>query len=100
MNRQKKTLPKCDMASSQNEELVAQLHHAQKVALDDTANALESIILQQKLTIAVHAPYESNIMDAKKDVIDAMVNLAVASSGDDLEEVRAILSDYGLEDMI
>ena len=44
-----KTLPKCDMTVSQKEELTVQLKHAQRTAMDDTANALESIIHQQKL---------------------------------------------------
>lgn len=38
-----KTQPKCDMTVSQNEEILAQLKHAQRVAMDDTANALDSI---------------------------------------------------------
>ena len=82
------------------EEITAQLHHAQKVALDDTANALQSIIRQQRITEEMKAPFAGNVTDAKKDVLDAMVNLAIASSGSELSTARSLLSDYGLEDII
>ncbi len=95
-----KTLPKCDMTVSQNEELTAQLKHAQRVAMDDTANALDSIIQQQMLTVAADAPNVGNVKDAKQEVIEAMVSLAIAASEDGLEGARALLSDYGLEHMV
>ena len=95
-----KTQPKCDMAVSQNEEITAQLKHAQRVAMDDTANALDSIIYQQKLTIAADAPNVGNVKEAKQEVIEAMVSLAIAASEDGLEGARALLSDYGLEHMV
>ena len=59
MEKQMKTLPKCDMTVSQKEELTVQLKHAQRTAMADTANALDSIIQQQKLTIAADAPNTS-----------------------------------------
>jgi hypothetical protein len=46
------------------------------------------------------APFAGNVTDAKKDVLDAMVNLAIASSGSELSTARSLLSDYGLEDII
>ena len=100
MDQKKNTLPKCDKTDSQNEELTAQLKHAQRVAMDDTANALDSIIQQQKLTIAADAPNVGNVKDAKQEVIEAMVSLAIAASEDGLEGARALLSDYGLEHMV
>ena len=95
-----KTLPKCEMTVSQKEELIVQLKHAQRVAMDDTAYALGSIIQQQKLTIAADAPNVGNVKDAKQEVIEAMVSLAIAASEDGLEGARALLSDYGLEHMV
>ena len=95
-----KTQPKCDMAVSQNEEVLAQLKHAQRTAMDDIANALESIIHQQKLTKAVRAPRWGNVRDAKQEVIEAMVSLAIAASDDGLNGAKAILSDYGLDHVI
>lgn len=96
----KKTDYKCDVSLKKNGDRIAQLHHAQKTALDDTANALQSIIRQQKLTDELKAPFAGNVADAKKEVIDAMVNLAIASSGSKLSKARSLLSDYGLEEMI
>ena len=96
----KKTDFKCDVSSKKNGDRFAQLHHAQKTALDDTANALQRIIRQQRLTEEMKAPFAGNVTDAKKDVLDAMVNLAIASSGSELSTARSLLSDYGLEDII
>lgn len=42
----------------------------------------------------------SNFITLKNDVIDAMVNLAIASSDGSFAKTRDILSEYGLEDMI
>lgn len=100
MEKQMKTLPKCDMTVSQKEELTVQLKHAQRTAMDDTANALESIIHQQKLTKAAGAPKWCNVRDAKQEVIEAMVSLAIAASDDGLKGAKAILSDYGLDHMV
>jgi hypothetical protein len=80
------------MTVSQNEELTAQLKHAQRVAMDDTANALDSIIQQQKLTIAADAPNVGNVKDTKQEVIEAMVSMAIAASEDGLEGARALFS--------
>ncbi len=96
----KSTETRCDRESEKKEDLVARLHHAQKTALDDTATALKSIVSQQKMAQASNAPNQGNVMDAKKDVIDAMVNLAIASSEDGMAGVRTILAGYGLEDMV
>lgn len=94
-----KTENKCDDSPCKTG-LITQLHHAQNEALDVTAGSLRSIINLQKLAIRTHSDYVGNILDAKKDVIDAMVNLAVASSEEGMKGVRKILSGYGLEDMI
>jgi hypothetical protein len=72
---QEMTENKCDSLSKKNGDTIAQLHHAQKTALDDTATALQSIIRQQQLTEAIDTSHQGNVTDAKKDVIDAMVTL-------------------------
>lgn len=97
---QEMTENKCDSLSKKNGDTIAQLHHAQKTALDDTATALQSIIRQQQLTEAIDTSHQGNVTDAKKDVIDAMVNLAIASSDGSFAKTRDILFEYGLEDMI
>lgn len=95
-----KTLPKCDKTVSQNDDITTQLKHAQRAAMDDTAIALDSIILQQKLTVVADAPNVRNVKDAKQEVIEAMVSLAIAASEDGLDGARALLSDYGLDHMV
>lgn len=95
-----KTLPKCDMAVSQNEEITAQLKHAQKVAMDDTANALQSISELKRLATKTKQPNTGNIFDAKMDLWDAMIQLGiVASNGEGFAKVKEILSNYDLEDL-
>ena len=66
----------------------------------NTAKALQSIISQQKLTSEIKDQRYGNVLEAKKDVVDAMVNLAIASSEGSHTKTREILSGYGLEDMI
>ena len=95
-----KTLPKCDMAVSQNEEIAAQLKHAQIVAMDDTANALQSISELEQLATKTKQPHTGNILYAKMDLWDAMIQLGiVASNGEGFAKVKEILSNYGLEDL-
>lgn len=77
-----------------------QLILARRAALDDTAKALQSIISQQKLTSQLKDERYGNVLEAKKDVVDAMVNLAIASSHGSHSKTKEILSGYGLEDMI
>ena len=82
------------------DEITAQLHHAQKVALDDTANALQSITELEKLTSDTNQPNKGNVLDAKQDLWDAMVQLGiVASNGEGYAKIKEILSNYGLEDL-
>ena len=82
------------------EEITVQLHHAQKVALDDTANALQSITELEKLTNDTKQPNKGNVLDAKQDLWDAMVQLGiVASNGEGYAKIKEILSNYGLEDL-
>lgn len=81
-------------------EKAAQLHHAQKVALDDTANALQSITQLEKIAIETNQHNKGNVIDAKKDLWDAMVQLGiVASNGEGYAKIKEILSNYGLEDL-
>ena len=76
------------------------MHHAQKVALDDTANALQSITELEKLAIDTNQPNKGNVLDAKQDLWDAMVQLGiVASNGEGYAKIKEILSNYGLEDL-
>ena len=72
------------------EEKTAQLHHAQKVALDDTANALQSITELEKLTSDTNQPNKGNVLDALG---------IVASNGEGYAKIKEILSNYGLEDL-
>jgi hypothetical protein len=76
------------------------LELAQKKALDDCAAALQSIVDLHEIVIATKHPTPGNILDAKKDLWDAMVNLAiVASRGGDYDMVKEILAGYGLEEI-
>ena len=82
------------------EEKTAQLHHAQKTALDDTANALQSITELEQLAIETNQHNTGNVRDAKQDLWDAMVQLGiVASNGEGYAKIKEILSNYGLEDL-
>lgn len=100
MKEKLKTLPKCDMAVSQNEEIKAQLKNAQRVALDDTASALQSITELEQLASKTKQPNTGNIRNAKEALGDAMVQLGiVASNGEGFAKVKEILSNYGLEDL-
>lgn len=90
----------CGPVSEGHDELTAQLLITRKAALDATAAALQSIILQQKLTIMTDSPCGGNISDAKKHLVDAMVDLAVASSYGSYPVAKKILAGYGLDDMI
>ena len=76
------------------------LETVQRRSLDTTAAALQSVIEQQKITEQNNAPNGGNILIAKQDLVDAMVNLAIASSHGSYTNTRNILSEYGLEDMI
>ena len=76
------------------------LEQVQRRSLDTTAAALHSVIEQQKITEQNNAPNGGNILIAKQDLVDAMVNLAIASSHGSYTNTRNILSEYGLEDMI
>ena len=96
----KATSLKCDAAFKKNGDRAELLHRAQKTALDDTATALQSIIHQQKLTIQLEDSAVGNVTDAKKDIIDAMVNLAIASSEGSYTKTKEILAGYGLDDIV
>ena len=76
------------------------LELAQKKALDDCAKAIQSITDLHELVKATNHPKPGNILDAKKDLWDAMVNLAiVASRGGGYDMVKEILAGYGLEEI-
>ena len=76
------------------------LEQVQRRSLDTTAAALQSVIEQQKISEQNISPNGGNILIAKQDLVDAMVNLAIASSHGSYAKTRNILSEYGLEDMI
>lgn len=91
---------KCGCPCKKNGDSSQQLSQARRAALDDTAKALQSIISQQKLTSEINDQRYGNVLEAKKDVVDAMVNLAIASSEGSHSRIKEILSGYGLDDMI
>lgn len=76
------------------------LENAQLKALDNCAVALQSIVDLHEIVIETNQPNPGNVLDAKKDLWDAMVNLAiVASRGGGYAKVKEILAGYGLEDI-
>lgn len=91
---------KCDNHSVHSSQGKMNLHQASCMALDQCSLALQCIIKQQKLMKGKDAPFRANVLDAKKDLIDAMVNLATAYAGGNYEFTKCVLSHYGLEDMI
>lgn len=77
------------------------LNSVQHVALDSCAIALRYILFLQEEARKSESSNQGNLLDAKKSIIDAMVNLAiVASQGCGYDKIKEILSEYGLEDMI
>lgn len=87
-------------STSESGERSASLQLVRREALDNTAIALKSVIRQQQVTRSYGAQCEDNILIAKKDMVDAMVNLAIASSDGSHSRTKSILSEYGLEDMV
>ena len=76
------------------------LNPAQRHALNMTAVALQSATEFHKWALETNQPNPGNIEDAKESLSDAMVNLAIAAStGQGFKRIKAILSDYGLEDL-
>ena len=76
------------------------LEKTQLKALDDCAGALQSIIDLHAIVTETKQPTPRNVLDAKNDLRDAMVNLAiVASRGGGYAKVKEILAGYGLEDI-
>ena len=76
------------------------LEKAQLKALDDCAAALQSIVDLHEIVDETNQPTPGNVLDAKKDLCDAMVNLAIAASkGDGYAKIKEILAGYGLEDI-
>ena len=89
-----------DQSELEQTTLSQNLEKAQLKALDDCAAALQSIVDLQEIVIAAKHPTPGNILDAKKDLWDAMVNLAiVASRGGGYDMVKEILAGYGLEEI-
>ena len=70
------------------------------IAMDSCANALQLILFLQKESVVDNDVNQGNLLDAKKCIIDAVVNLAISASGRNHDETREILSAYRLEDMI
>ena len=76
------------------------LEKAQLKALDHCAAALQSIADLHEIVDETNQPTPGNVLDAKKDLWDAMVNLAiVASRGGGYDMVKEILAGYGLEEI-
>lgn len=69
-------------------------------ALSTTAEALKSIDALYGISVAKNFAYRGNIEAAKRAAEDAMVNLAIASSPEDIEGTRRLLNDYGSPDLI
>ena len=76
------------------------LEKAQLKALDHCAAALQSIVDLHAIVDETNQPTPGNVLDAKKDLCDAMVNLAIAASkGGGYAKIKEILAGYGLEDI-
>lgn len=76
------------------------LEKTQQKALDDCATALQSIVDLHEIVVETNQSTPGNVLDAKEDLWDAMVNLAiVASRGGEYAKVKEILAGYGLEDI-
>ena len=76
------------------------LEKAQLKALDDCAAALQSIVDLHEIVDETNQPTPGNVLDAKKDRCDAMVNLAIfASKGLGRARIQEILAGYGLEEI-
>lgn len=81
---------------SENQEF----EHILSEALSTTAEALKSIEALYGVSDAAGFAYWGNIEAAKRSAEDAMVNLAIASSPEDIEGTRRLLNDYGSHDLI
>ena len=105
LNKQQSKMKKQHRIKSDSSELIQttqpqNLELAQKKALDDCAKAIQSITVLHELVKATNHPTQGNIRDAKKDLWDAMVNLAiVASRGGGYDMVKEVLAGYGLEEI-
>ena len=105
LTKQQSKMKKQHRIKSDSSELIQttqpqNLELAQKKALDDCAAALQSIVDLHEIVIATKHPTPGNILDAKKDLCDAMVNLTiVASRGGGYDMVKEILAGYGLEEI-
>ena len=96
----KTTVKLCESCPNDYMDASEQLKHFQKNSLSQTACALECIISQQRLSEQLEVPNIGNIVDAKKSIVDSMVNLAIVSSAGDYNKTREVLAEYGIEDMI
>ena len=89
-----------DQSELEQTTLSQNLEKAQLKALDDCAAALQSIADLHEIVDETNQPTPGNVLDAKKDLWDAMVNLAiVASRGGGYDMVKEILAGYGLEEI-
>lgn len=89
-----------DQSELEQTTLSQNLEKAQLKALDDCAAALQSIVDLHEIVVETNQPNSGNVLDAKKDLWDAMVNLAiVASRGGGYDMVKEILAGYGLEEI-
>lgn len=96
----KKTVKLCESCPNDYMDASEQLKHFQKNSLEQTASALECIISQQRLSEQLEVPNIGNIVDAKRSIVDSMVNLAIVASDGDYDRTKEVLAEYGIEDMI
>jgi hypothetical protein len=91
---------KCDNSVNHLSDGTNQLDEARRVALNDCSAALQSVIALQVLMNQVDADCKGNISDAKKDLLDAMVNITLSQAKGSYRRAKSILAEYGLEDII
>ena len=105
LTKQQSKMKKQHRIKSDSSELIQttqpqNLELAQKKALDDCAKAIQSIIDLHVIVTETKQPTPRNVLDAKNDLRDAMVNLAIAASkGGGYAKIKEILAGYGLEDI-
>lgn len=76
------------------------LHHARIDALDTTASALEKIIRQHQLTEEAGEDGLRDIEAALNSAEDALFYLSSASTVEDMQKTRELLSEYGRGDLL
>lgn len=89
-----------DQSELEQTTLSQNLENVQLKALDDCATALQSIVDLYEIVVEMNQPNSENVLDAKKDLWDAMVNLAIVASRDGgYAKIKEILAGYGLKEI-